>query len=103
MSVLHCGWVMLRIYCSKAKQMRLWPNLDRPVFEMNIVNEENKVTRHKLTQSFVLSLNVKPEFPEAKPTMFVIVNPEDNEPVNFWINKGRVDNFCLIMPNSQQS
>ena len=66
MSVLHCGWVMLRIYCSKAKRMRLWPNLDRPVFEMNIVNEENKVTRHKLTQSFVLSLNVKPEFPEGK-------------------------------------
>ena len=30
MSVLHCGWVMLRIYCSKAKRMRVWPNLDRP-------------------------------------------------------------------------
>ena len=35
-----------------------------------------------------------------KPTIFGYVDAEDSEPVNFWINKGSVDNFHLIMPKS---
>ena len=52
------------------------------------------------SHSFVLSLNVKPEFPVEKLTIFCIVDTEDNKRVHFWINKGRMDNFHLIMPKS---
>ena len=48
------------------ERMQLWPNLEYLLFEINIVNEENKVARHKLIQSFVLSLNVKPHFSVEK-------------------------------------
>ena len=58
------------------------------------------MARHKLIQSFALSLKVNPENPVQEPAIFVIVDSEDSEPVNFWINKGRVDNLCLIMPES---
>ena len=51
-------------------------------------------------QSFVLSSNVKPEFPVEKPTIFGYVDAEDSEPVNFWINKGSMDGLHSIMPKS---
>ena len=35
-----------------------------------------------------------------KPTIFGYVDAVDSEPVNFWINKGSMDNFHLIMPKS---
>ena len=35
------------------ERMQFWPNLEYLLFEINIVNEENKVARHKLIQSFV--------------------------------------------------
>ena len=45
-----------------------------------------------------LSLHVQPEFPMEKPTIFGYVDAEDNEPVEFWINKASMDNFHLSMP-----
>ena len=50
-------------------------------FGMNTANEEQKVARHKLIQSFVLSLKVKPEFPLEKPTIFGYVDAEDSEAI----------------------
>ena len=47
-----------------------------------------------------MSINVNPEFPVEKPTVFGYVDAEDIAPVNFWINKGSLDNFHLIMPKS---
>ena len=61
--------------------MQVWPNLDCSLFDMNSLNEEKKLARLKLIQSFLLSLNLKPEFLEAKPTIFGIVNCEDKGPI----------------------
>ena len=62
---------------------------------MNIINVKKTAAQHKLIQSFNLSLNVKLEFPMEKPTIFGYVDAEDSEPVNFWMNRGSVDNFHL--------
>ena len=32
--------------------------------------------------------------------IFAIVDAEESKPFYFWVNEGRVDNFCLIMPKS---
>ena len=52
------------------ERMRLWPNLDYPLFEMNIVNEEKKVARHKLKQSFVLCLKRQTRISGGKTNYF---------------------------------
>ena len=40
------------------EHMRLWPNLEYPIFDNNVINVEKKVARHKLIRSFILSLKV---------------------------------------------
>ena len=35
-----------------------------------------------------------------KPAIFGYVDADEDEPVDFWINKGSMDNFHLIMPKS---
>ena len=36
-----------------SEEMRLWPNLEYPVFESNVINVEKKVARYKLIQSYM--------------------------------------------------
>ena len=73
MIVFDFGLVILKFFMFQIlERMLLWPNLEYQLFKMNIVNEEKKVARHKLIQSFVLSLNVKPEFPVDKPTILAM-------------------------------
>ena len=35
-----------------------------------------------------------------KPPIFGYVDVDENEPIEFWISKGNMDNFHLIMPKS---
>ena len=51
--------------CQIHEEMQLWPYLEYLLFQMDIVNKEKKAARHKLMQSFVLNLNVKPEHPKS--------------------------------------
>ena len=57
------------------------------------------LARHKLIHSFVLSLEVKSEHPVQEPVIFGVADVDENVPIRMWIDKGRVDNFVLIMPN----
>ena len=43
---------------------------------------------------------MKPEFPVEEPTIFGMVDTEDKKSIYFWINKGSMDNFHLIMPKT---
>ena len=61
-------------------------SLDYPTFDMNLINKEKKAARHKLIQSFVLNLKVKPEFPVEKPAIFCCVDAEEDEPVDLLIS-----------------
>ena len=58
------------------------------------------MARHKLIQSYMLSLKVKSENPIEEPTIYGIVDADDNDPIQVWINTSKVDNFMQIMPKS---
>ena len=59
------------------------------------------MARHKLIQSFILSLKVKSENPIREPPIYSIVDAEESGPIQVWIGKGKVDNVRLTMPKSQ--
>ena len=50
-----------------------------------------------------LSLKIKPEFPPPELSSYGIIEMENNDPVGVWIDKGRVENFMLIVLNSIRS
>ena len=58
------------------------------------------MARHKFIHSYMLSLKIKSENPVKEPTVFGIVDANDSDPIQVWINKGKVDNFTLVMPKS---
>ena len=47
-----------------------------------------------------MSLKDTPEFPVKRSAIFGYVDAKEEKPVDFWINKGSMDNFHLIMPKS---
>ena len=100
MSAYHSSQVLQKTLCQIQEEMQLWPDLEYPLFQVDVVNKAKKVARHSLIQSFVLGLNVKSELPIPEPAIFGIMDADENDPVSFWVDKGKVDNFLQILPKS---
>ena len=51
------------------------------------------MARHKLIHSFILSLKVKSENLIKEPTIYGIFDADESDPIQVWIDRGKVDNF----------
>ena len=68
--------------------MQLWPDLEYPLFNKEIVNKKKKTARHALIQNMWFSLKIKPE-----PFFYGFIDVDNNDPLGVWIEKGRADNL----------
>ena len=91
--------MMRKISCTKFMRKCNNGQIWNILYESDVVNREKKVAKHKLIKSCVLSLlNIKSHHPTQEPAIYGIVDSDENEPVQVWIDKGKVNNFVLIMP-----
>ena len=69
------------------EEMQLWPGLESPLFDEETRNRAKKIARHALVQNYCLSLKVKQELLLQEPTIYGIIDMDNNDPVEVWMKK----------------
>ena len=80
--------------------MNLLSDLEYPVFDDVVANMDIRTARYNLVNKLWRYLDVKPEFPPMRPSIFDILEGDEKDPVQTWVDKAHVDNVILSLPKT---